>query len=84
MLVIAAAGLLVPMDGKPRNYISDTPPESERGYTVPDTVYYQRRVMEGDLIELAAQAATAEVVAEDDASAAIEVNPVATKKKGGA
>lgn len=84
MLVIAAAGLLIPMDGKPRNYITDTPPDGERGFTVPDTVYYQRRIMEGDLIELPAQAAAVEVVAEAGAPAVVEAKPVATKKKGGA
>lgn len=50
MLVLAAPGLLVPKEDKPRDYITDTPPEGEAGHTVPDTVYYQRRVIEGDLV----------------------------------
>jgi len=50
MLVLAASGLLVPKEEKPRDYITDTPPEGEAGYTVPDSVYYQRRVIEGDLV----------------------------------
>lgn len=54
MIVIAANGLLVPKEDKPREYISDTPPDGEVGYTVPDTAYYLRRLAEGDLVEVAA------------------------------
>lgn len=57
MQVLAAPGLKVPKEEKPRDYITDTPPEGEAGYTVPDTVYYLRRVIEGDLIDLAAPVA---------------------------
>jgi hypothetical protein len=38
------------MEGKPRDYITDTPPEGEVGFTVVDSAYYQRRVAEGDLV----------------------------------
>lgn len=44
MLVLAAPGLQVPQEEKPRDYITDTPPEGEAGYTVPDSAYYLRRV----------------------------------------
>lgn len=50
MLVLAAPGLQVPQEEKPRDYITDTPPEGEAGYTVPDSAYYLRRVTEGDLV----------------------------------
>lgn len=61
MLVLAAPGLLVPMEEKPRSYISDTPPDEARGFEVPDTVYYRRRILEGDLVELNDAAEVAEV-----------------------
>lgn len=83
MQVLAAPGLKVPMEEKPRNYITDTPPEGEAGFTVPDTVYYQRRVLEGDLIEIKAQASV-EAAAPVEASAAVEVAAPAKSKKGGA
>ena len=50
MQVLAAPGIKVPMEEKPRDYITDTPPEGEAGYTVPDTAYYQRRILDGDLV----------------------------------
>jgi hypothetical protein len=56
MLVLAALGLKVPMEGKPRDYITDTAPEGEAGFTVIDSAYYLRRVAEGDLVEVAAPA----------------------------
>lgn len=61
MLVLAAPGLLVPMEQQPRSYISDTPPDEARGFEVPDTVYYRRRILEGDLAELNDAAEVAEV-----------------------
>lgn len=54
-LVLAAPGLKVPKEDKPRDYITDTPPEGEAGFDVPDTVYYQRRVFEGDLVVVEAK-----------------------------
>lgn len=60
MLVIAAPGIKVSLEGKPRDYITDTPPEGEAGYTVPDTAYYLRRISDGDLSELAAVAVAPE------------------------
>ena len=67
MLVLAAPKLKVPMEGKPRDYITDTPPEGEQGYTVIDSPYYLRRVAEGDLVMVPATPGTvspAEEVAE--------------------
>lgn len=43
--VIAAAGLAVPMEDKPRSYITDA-----EIVTVADTSYYQRRLSDGDLL----------------------------------
>lgn len=45
MKVIAKAGLLVPKEGAPRKYITDS-----EAVVVPDSVYYVRRVMDGDLV----------------------------------
>ena len=56
MQVLAAPGIKVPQEEKPRDYITDTPPEGEAGFTVPDTAYYLRRLSDGDLIEVAAPA----------------------------
>ncbi|MEW9901018.1 hypothetical protein ABWL39_20555 [Chitinivorax sp. PXF-14] len=53
MLVLAAPGLKVPMENNPRNYITDTPPDGERGYALVESPYYLRRVAEGDLVEVA-------------------------------
>ncbi len=43
--VKAAPGLSVPMEDKPRSYITDA-----EVATVADTSYYQRRLSDGDLI----------------------------------
>lgn len=45
MLVRAAQGLLVPKEGKPRDYITDAEPAE-----VPETPYYMRRLLDGDLV----------------------------------
>ena len=50
LLVLAAAGLNVHQEEKPRDYITDTPPEGETGYSVADSAYYLRRIAEGDLV----------------------------------
>lgn len=50
MLVKAAPGIKVPKEDKPREYITDTPPEGEPGFAVPDSAYYLRRVTDGDLV----------------------------------
>jgi hypothetical protein len=42
--VIAAGGVKVPMEHKPRDYITDEKPQ-----TVADSTYYQRRIEDGDL-----------------------------------
>lgn len=81
MQVLAAPGLKVPMEDKPRNYITDTPPEGEAGFTVHDTVYYQRRVIEGDLVEVKAPA---EVEAPAEVADPAQLAAPAKKSKGGA
>jgi acyl-CoA synthetase (NDP forming) len=45
MLVKAAPGVQVPKEGNPRDYITDAD-EAE----VPETAYYMRRLMDGDLL----------------------------------
>lgn len=45
MKVKAAQGLKVPMEDKPREYITDA-----KSVDVPETAYYSRRVSDGDLI----------------------------------
>ena len=45
MMVRAAQGLLVPKEGKPREYITDAEPAE-----VPETPYYLRRLVDGDLV----------------------------------
>ncbi len=54
MQVIARKGVRVPKENAPRQYITD-----EQAVTVPDTVYYARRVMDGDLIDAAIDASAA-------------------------
>lgn len=50
MKVKAAPGIKVPKEDKPREYITDTPPDGEQSFDVPDTAYYLRRVADGDLV----------------------------------
>lgn len=45
MKVIAAPGLQVPKEDKPREYITDAEPVE-----VPDSAYYLRRIADGDLV----------------------------------
>ena len=47
MKVQAAAGLKVPMEGKPHDYITDA-----EAVVVPESAYYQRRITDGDLVEV--------------------------------
>lgn len=49
MLVIANAGEQVPIEGKPREYITD-----KEAVEVPDTHYYRRLVTDGSLTAAAA------------------------------
>lgn len=76
MIVLAPPGQKCPMAGKPRSYITDTPPPApegatpERGYTVPDTVYYRRLVRDGSLIEVPAAEEPAAATHEEPAPAA--------------
>ena len=46
MKVKAVPGLKCPMEGKPREYITDDP----KGVIVPDTSYYQRLIDDGSLV----------------------------------
>ena len=48
MIVRAAPGLRVPMEGAPRQYITDNEPQA-----VPESAYYLRRIADGDLIQVA-------------------------------
>lgn len=52
MLVLARAGLKVPLEEKPREYITDTPPEGLPGFEVAESAYYLRRAAEGDLVQV--------------------------------
>lgn len=45
MLVQARDGIKVPMENKPRTYITDA-----KAVDVPDTSYYRRRLSDGDLV----------------------------------
>lgn len=45
MNVIATPGIKVPKEDKPRDYITDA-----EAVEVPDTVYYRRRISDGDLL----------------------------------
>ena len=49
MQVKATAGLKVPMEGRPHDYITET-----KVVEVQDSAYYQRRISDGDLIEVTA------------------------------
>ncbi|MBC3252859.1 DUF2635 domain-containing protein [Serratia fonticola] len=62
MTVKAASGLRVPMEGSPREYITDT-----AAVSVARTPYYLRRLAEGDLIE-ATEAPAVPASTEADAS----------------
>ena len=64
MLVLAAPGIKVPQEEKPRDYITDTPPEGEAGFTVPESAYYLRRINDGDLVVVAPAIAKAKKGAE--------------------
>lgn len=46
MIVKAAPGVKVPLENQPYTYIEQEPVE------VDDSVYYQRRIADGDLIEV--------------------------------
>lgn len=53
MKVQAVAGLKVPMEDKPHDYITELD-----AVDVPDSAYYQRRITDGDLVEVAATVKT--------------------------
>lgn len=54
LTVLATAGIKVPKEEQPRDYITDTAPDGEAGFTVPDSAYYLRRITDGDLVIVAA------------------------------
>ena len=62
MKVIARKGLRVPMETGLRRYVTDA-----TGVEVPNTVYYRRRVSDGDLIDDAAKIAKQEAEAKASA-----------------
>lgn len=47
MKVRSAPGLKCPVEGKPREYITDN-----KTVTVPDTAYYRKLVNDGSLVEV--------------------------------
>ncbi|TAN61365.1 hypothetical protein EPN18_06855 [bacterium] len=47
MKVVAKKGTRCPMEGKPRNYITDTEP-----FEAPDTSYYLRLIADGSLTRI--------------------------------
>ena len=53
MKVKAREGVRVPREDNPRRYIE------QEAVDVPDSAYYQRRLIDGDLVEVKASAATA-------------------------
>lgn len=65
MKVIAAPGLKVPMEDKPHDYINDTDV-----IDVPDTAYYQRRISDGDLIEVTVNNTAARAVPRNNGATA--------------
>ena len=56
LTVLAAPGVLVPKEGNPRAYYTDTPPDGEIGHAALETAYILRRIADGDLIEVVAPA----------------------------
>jgi len=72
MLVLAIKGIAVPKEYNPRDYITDTPPEGESGFEVPDdSMYYHRRLADGDLVLVEATAAAASPAAATETAAAV-------------
>lgn len=65
MKVIARKGVRVPHERNAREYVTD-----DKAVDVPDTVYYQRRILDKDLIRQDAPADTATVAPADADSAA--------------
>lgn len=52
MIVKASPGIKVPMEDKPNTYINDA-----EEATVEQSAYYQRRIDDGDLVEVKAKGA---------------------------
>ncbi|WP_293766403.1 DUF2635 domain-containing protein [uncultured Aquitalea sp.] len=64
MFVLAQKGIAVPKEFNPRDYITETAPEGQPGFEVPDdSAYYQRRLADGDLVLVDAVAPAAVTVA---------------------
>lgn len=84
--VKAVPGVRVPMEGMPRRHITDAKPVA-----VPDAAYYRRRIADGDLVLVDAEAvaeaaaetktvAQAKAIAEAKAVAAPEAAPQKPKE----
>ena len=54
LTVLAAPGVLVPKEGNPRAYYTDTPPDGEIGHAALETAYILRRIADGDLVVVTA------------------------------
>ncbi len=80
MIVTAAKGLKVPMEFKPRDYVTD-----DAVFKVEDSAYYARRISDGDLVEAAQSEWQAQVDKQDEQEAAqikaAEAQDATTKKK---
>lgn len=63
MLVKTPPGLICPLEGKPREYITD----DDKGTDVPDTVYYRRLLDEGSLLAVADASAVKPAKAKESA-----------------
>ena len=75
MILTAAKGLKVPMEFKPRDYITD-----DAVFKVDDSAYYARRISDGDLVE-AAQSEWQEQVDKQDEQEAAQIKAAETTKK---
>jgi len=69
MKVVAKKGARCPLEGKPRNYISDS-----IAVEVPDTAYYRRLVQDGSLVEAKEKVKTVKKTDQ-------ETTKITTKKK---
>lgn len=83
LTVKAAAGVRVPQEDNARRYITDA-----QTFTVPDTAYYLRRLRDGDLIRVEAEASApakppVTVQADTTAAATAALKPVSKEVTDG-
>ncbi len=64
MFVVAAPDLRVPTEGDPRQYIEPAPADPVE---VPETSYYQRRVLSGELVVVKKKNSSAKQPAKESA-----------------